>query len=335
MGIHYLMDNRMNPAPASILVGLFLAVIATLGWALNFITPYVTGAYSLYDLMLVRFLFVGGLGVGWILLSRAHLHLITPGQRLLAGGLGALGCLGYGVCIAAGVHFAGPVLTPAVVGTVPVLLALLGNARHKTVEWRRLITPLSCLMTGLALSNVGSLHQPSLSAGSWLSGLFWSLGAVALWLLFSVLNQQHLMQLPAQATGLWTALMLAGAGIAALCLWPFMQALGLLRLPVLGAGLEQAAPLYAWGLVIAVMSTVVGAWAWNAATRRLPMVLSGQLIALESLFATLLGLGFAGRGPTLMEAAGLAAVLIGVVMAVRIILIAKRDTALPVPITGQ
>lgn len=322
----------MTSAAASMFIGLLLAVIATLGWALNFITPYVTGDYSLYDLMVVRFLLVGVLGGGGIFLCRAQLPLIKPRKQLLAAGLGALGCLGYGVCIAAGVHFAGPVLTPAMVGTVPVLLALLGNARHKTVEWRRLITPLSCLLVGLSLSNFGSVHQPSLSAGSWLAGLFCSLGAVALWLLFSVLNQEHL---PAQATGLWTALMLVGAGLAALCLLPLMYALGLLKLPTLGFGLAQAGALYAWSLVIAVMSTVVGAWAWNAATRRLPMVLSGQLIALESLFATLLGLGFAGRGPTLMEAAGLAAVLIGVVIAVRIILIARPDTASPVPIRGQ
>lgn len=98
------------------------------------------------------------------------------------------------------------------------------------------------------------------------------------------------------------------------------------KLPPLGFGLAQAGPLYAWSLTIAVMSTVIGAWAWNAATRRLPMVLSGQLIALESLFASLLGLGFHGRWPTPMETAGLAAVLIGVVMAVRIILSGARHS---------
>jgi drug/metabolite transporter (DMT)-like permease len=59
------------------------------------------------------------------------------------------------------------------------------------------------------------------------------------------------------------------------------------------------------------------------------MVLSGQLIALESLFATLLGLGFHGRWPTLMEAAGLGAVLIGVAMAIRIILTSPQATAKP------
>ncbi|MFL1501045.1 EamA/RhaT family transporter [Pseudomonas sp. S191] len=310
----------MTSTRTSVFTGVLLASVATLGWALNFIAPYVTGDYSLYDLMTVRFLLVGVLGVCGMILCRAQLRLLSPGQCWLAAALGASGCLAYGVCIAAGVMFGGPVLTPACVGMVPVLLALVGNARNKTVPWRRLAAPLLCLTVGLLLSNISSLHQPALSAVSWLAGLFFSLSAVALWLGFSVVNQKHLTTLPAQATGLWTALMLVGAGGTAACLLPVLYAFDLLQLPTLGFGLPQAGALYAWSLIIAVMSTVAGAWAWNAATRRLPMVLSGQLIALESLFATLLGLWFHGRGPSVMEATGLAAVLVGVVLAVRIIL---------------
>lgn len=317
----------MTSPHTSILLGIGLAVVATLGWALNFIAPYVTGDYSLYDLMAVRFLSAGLLGIGAVILCRAQLRFLGPGRMCLGAALGALGCLGYGVCIAAGVMFGGPVMTPAFVGMVPVLLALIGNASSKTVQWRRLAAPLACLTAGLLLSNLGSLDQPSLAVSAWLAGLVFSLGAVGVWLWFSVINQRQLAVLPAQALGLWTALMLVGAGVAALAVLPLLYALDLLRLPALGFGLVRAGPLYAWSLIIAVMSTVVGAWAWNAATRRLPMVLSGQLIALESLFASLLGLWFHGRWPTLMEAAGLGAVLIGVVMAVRIILAGARPAS--------
>lgn len=317
----------MTASHPSIFAGIVLAVIATLGWALNFIAPYVTGNYSLYDLMTVRFLIVGVLGVAGVLLCRAQLRLLRPGQRWLAAALGALGCLGYGLCIGAGVMFGGPVLTPAFVGMVPVLLALIGNTRHKTVQWRRLAAPLACLTTGLLLSNLSSLHQPSSGNRSWLAGVLFSLSAVGLWLGFSVINQKQLADLPAQVTRLWTALMLLGAGGTTLCLLPVMHTLGLLTLPSRGFGFAHAGPLYAWSLAIAMMSTVLGAWAWNAASRRLPMVLSGQLIALESLFATLLGLGFDGRWPSLMETAGLIAVLGGVIMAVRIILTGAKPTA--------
>jgi drug/metabolite transporter (DMT)-like permease len=65
---------------------------------------------------------------------------------------------------------------------------------------------------------------------------------------------------------------------------------------------------------------VAGGWAWNLATRYLPMVLSAQLISLESLFASVLGLLFHGRWPTLFEALGLGAVLLGAMLAVRVIL---------------
>ncbi len=152
----------MNSMQTSMLAGVMLAVVATLGWALNFITPYVSGAYSLYDLMVVRFLIAGIVGLMGTLLYRAHLRVLGPGQWCVAAALGALGCLGYGVCIAAGVVFGGPVLTPTLVGLVPVLLALVGNASDKTVQWRRLATPLASVTAGLLLSNLSSAHQPSL-----------------------------------------------------------------------------------------------------------------------------------------------------------------------------
>ncbi|ROM72591.1 amino acid transporter [Pseudomonas brassicacearum] len=305
---------------ANTLAGVTLAVVATLGWALNFIAPYVTGAYTVYDLMIVRFLLAGTLGVAVMMLNRTQLRLVRRDQQLLGAALGVIGYLGYSTCIAAGVIFGGPVLAPAFIGMVPVLLAVLGNTTNKTLQWRRLALPLTFLSAGLLLSNISSFEQPLNGDGSWLAGVFFSVSAVVLWLVFSGLNQRALALLPPHASGAWTGLMMAGAGVGTLCVLPVAQAFDLLKLPSLGFSVPLAGHLYAWGLAIALMSSVIGAWAWNAACHRLPMVLSGQLIALESLFATLLGLLFHHRLPTPLEASGLAGVLVGVIMAVRIIL---------------
>lgn len=310
----------MVTARSNIIAGVILAVFATLAWALNFIAPYVTGAYSIYDLTIIRFLIAGALGALGVILCRAQRRLLQRSQQLLAAGLGAIGYLGYSSCIAAGVIFGGPVLTAAFVGFVPVLLALFGNAREKTVQWHSLALPLTFLMVGLVLSNISSMNLPQAGKTSWLAGLFFSVLAVTLWLAFSLLNQSAMGKLPRAATGIWTGLMMAGAGMGTLCLIPIIQALGLFKLPSIGFSITLAGHLYTWSLVIAVMSSVIGAWAWNAATRRLPMVLSGQLISLESLFAALLGLLFNGRLPTPIEALGLIAVLIGAGIAVHSIL---------------
>ena len=310
----------MTTAHSNIIAGVTLAVVATLSWALNFVAPYVTGAYNIYDLLIIRFLIAGALGVGVVMLFRTQLRLLRRDQQLLAASLGVIGYLGYSTCIAAGVIFGGPVLTPAFIGMVPVLLALLSNAKKKTIQWRRLTIPLTFLTGGLLLSNISSINQPVSGDGSWLMGLVFSISAVVLWLVFSLLNQSALGKLPANASGIWTGLMMAGAGMGTVCVLPVVQALDLLKLPTLGFSVSLAGDLYVWGFVIAVMSSLVGAWAWNAASRRLPMVLSGQLISLESLFATLLGLLFHSRLPTPLEVSGLAAVLVGVIIAVRIIL---------------
>ncbi|WP_417691970.1 DMT family transporter [Pseudomonas sp.] len=306
--------------------GVALAVVATLSWALNFVAPYVTGAYSIYDLMIVRFLIAGTLGVGVMVLYRARLRRLSREQQLLGASLGIIGYLGYSTCIAAGVIYGGPVLTPALIGMVPLLQAVLGNATSRTLEWRKLVIPLALMTAGLLLLNVGSLNHLPTGDSAWRKGLFFSISAVILWLVFAALNQRGLEKLAVNASGAWTGLMMAGAGLGTLIALPAVLALDLLKLPSLGFSVSLAGPLYAWGLFIALMSSVVGAWAWNAASRRLPMVLSGQLISLESLFATILGLMFHQRLPTLWETSGLAGVLVGVVVAVRIILTSSEST---------
>ncbi|MEN2397535.1 DMT family transporter [Pseudomonas halotolerans] len=316
----------MPRSDSNTIAGVALAVVATLSWALNFIAPYVTGAYSIYDLMIVRFLIAGTLGAGVMMFYRARLRRLSREQQLLGASLGVIGYLGYSTCIAAGVIYAGPVLTPALIGMVPLLQAVLGNATSRTIEWRKLAIPLALMTGGLLLLNVGSFNHPPTGDGAWLKGLFFSISAVVLWLVFAALNQRGLEKLAVNASGAWTGLMMAGAGLGTLIALPAILALDLLKLPSLGFNLSLAGHVYAWGFFIALMSSVVGAWAWNAASRHLPMVLSGQLISLESLFATVLGLVFHQRLPTLWETSGLAGVLVGVVVAVRIILTSSEST---------
>lgn len=312
---------------STIIAGVTLAVSATLAWALNFIAPYVTGPYSIYDLTVLRFLIAGAIGAVGVIVCCAQRRSLPRSRQAIAAALGAAGYLGYSSCIAAGVIYGGPVLTAACVGFVPVLLALFANAREKTVQWRRLALPLSFMLAGLFFSTISSMDLPQSGETSWQAGFSFSVLAVILWLGFSLLNQSAMQKIAPAATGVWTGLMMVGAGMGTLCLIPVIQTLGLFKLPSIGFSIPLAGPLYAWGSAIALMSSVIGAWAWNAATRRLPMVLSGQLISLESFFAGVLGLLFNGRLPTPIEASGLMAVLIGAAMAVHSILDASDASA--------
>ncbi|TWI52486.1 threonine/homoserine efflux transporter RhtA [Pseudomonas duriflava] len=313
-------------SPASWIFGVASAFFATACWALNFVTPYVTGAYSAYDFILLRFLFSGALGLLLLASFRQRLANLNRRDILLAFTLGTIGYTGYFSCIMAGVMFAGPVITPAFVGLVPILLALLGNARKRALPWKKLAIPLCLVAGGLSLANLSVFSSLTLASSSLTTGVAFSLGAVALWLLFSVFNQNALERKPDIHLGTWTALMMVGACISLLLLFPFGLLHGVFKLFSLGMDWHSAGSLYAWAFSVATLSSLAGAWAWNIASHRLPMVVTGQLISLETLFATAFGLIAEGRLPTVQEACALLMLLSGAAIAVKIASSTQRSS---------
>lgn len=112
-------------------IGVVAAVFATFSWALNFLSPYVTGHYSAYDFIGVRFVFAGVLGLLFVATYWTQVRRLRMGELALAFCLGMIGYMGYLAFIMGGVIYAGPVITPAFLGLVPILTAVIGNATNK------------------------------------------------------------------------------------------------------------------------------------------------------------------------------------------------------------
>jgi drug/metabolite transporter (DMT)-like permease len=311
----------MRVGRSSSWLGVAAAVFATFSWSLNFIMPYVLGGYSAYDFISLRFLFSGLLGALFVLYYREEASQLSVEQVMLALWLGVIGYLGYLGCIFGGVHYAGPVVTPAFVGLVPILSVVLGNGAQKALPWDKLALPIGLAAAGLVIINFTELARAFHQSGRTLAvGMAFSIGAVALWLMFSLLNQRALANGRPIHSGAWTGLMMLGAGAAIVLLLPLGNSAELYRFPTLGFGWQQAWQVYLWAFLLASVASTGGAWAWNFATSRLPMVLTGQLISLETLFATALGLLAQHRLPGLMECLGITTLVGGAVLAVRIVL---------------
>jgi drug/metabolite transporter (DMT)-like permease len=170
---------------------------------------------------------------------------------------------------------------------------------------------------GLAAINVvPAIKVPAEGGKALLTGVIFSILAVTLWVVFSVLNQRSLEKAPDGDLTAWTGFMMAGTGVAMALFLPLGITLGLSNFPRLGFGVN-ALPLYASAFVLAAMSSVVGAWAWNYATQKLPMAVTGQLISVETIFATIFGLAMHTRLPTWDEVVGITLVVLGTTIGVR------------------
>lgn len=181
------------------------------------------------------------------------------------------------------------------------------------------MTPLMLVLIGLALVNGTAFTVEGLGSvrSLWL-GIPLALAAVALWVWFTIANQAALAVRPDMPSGVWSALILIGGGVLMVAFFPIGVAMNLFHLPKIGFGWEAAGSLYLWGASLALLATACGVWAWNVASRNLPVALAAQLIVSETAFGVIGGLVVHARWPTGMESAGVAVLIAGVVMAIRV-----------------
>ncbi len=299
------------------LLGIVAAALAAASWSLSYIVPFVIGGYSLFDFALIEFVFSGLLGAGLLWRNAEIVRLLTLGDWVAACALGLIGFVGYFLAVMGAAVYAGPVVAPAFLGLVPVVLAVAGNYRQRTVAFRALALPLSLAAGGLLLVNGSGFLQPGgLQSRSLLLGIPLAVLAVVFWTLFGLMNQSALAKRPHMDTGVWTALIMTGAGLSMLVFLPAGLVLGLFDMTRLGLGWDSAGPLFMWAAGLALFANVGGAMAWTFASQRLPVALCAQMITLEPISATFLGLLVHRRWPSTGEVLGMTMLLTGVVIAI-------------------
>jgi drug/metabolite transporter (DMT)-like permease len=318
---------------ASLVIGIVAALLAALAWSLNFIVPFVIGDYSIFDIALFRFLVSGVLAFAYLMFKWKIVRHLKFGDWLMSFALGLIGYLVYFQALAAAAIYAGPVIAPAFLALVPVVLAIAGNLQQPTVAWRHLVFPFALASVGLLLVNWGSFDQAAIGdAPSLVIGIPLAILAAACWIIFGLFNQSALAKRPQMNAGVWTALIMTGASLGMLAFVPIGLLLNVFASSRLGLGWNVAAPLYIWGTVLALTASLGGALAWTFASQRLPVALSAQLITMETVFGTALGLLIRRRWPTLVEGVGMIVLLAGVVTTIRIIHGRRNDVLAPEPV---
>jgi len=303
----------------SVRVGVIAAVFAAFTWSLNFLAPFFIADYSLADLAVARFIVSGVVGSIIVFMLRDECLGLSVRDWVVAAALGFIGYVGYFIVVMISAVFAGPVVPPAFLGLVPVILAIVGNSYNNERSWARLAMPLLLALAGLFLVNVSSIM--SAGEGEWTSekmgGACAAVMAVLLWTWFGIANQKALAKRPGVNSWIWTSMMMIGGSVQAIIFIPVGLSLDLFRFgrhdPYSVYALFH---LYAPAITLALVASIAGAWAWTVASRRLPITLAGQLLTMEMVFATCFGLLVHKTFPTIFEVCGLAVLLFGVIKAI-------------------
>jgi drug/metabolite transporter (DMT)-like permease len=319
--------------------GVAYGVAAGALWGTVFLGPRLLPEFSPLYLSAGRYIMYGAVS----LLAAAPMarRLAT---RLTAQDLRALlvlalaGNLVYYVLLAAAVQLVGIAPASLIIGILPVTITLAGSREHGALPLARLIWPLVVVLAGILCVNVEVFSAPG--TGSWqarLLGVACAAGSLCLWTWFAVANARFLQRHQRFTGNEWSVLWGIVTGLLGVLLWPLAMLAASWAAPALPAA-GMAAPgglatalseLFAapphtlwwqfWGvnLVLAVGASWLGNGLWNAAARRLPLTLSGQLIVFETLFALLYGFVLAQRMPRPLETLAIVLLTGGVCWSVR------------------
>lgn len=300
------------------LVGILAGLVTGALWGLIFIAPLGVAPYSGVDLAVMRYLMFAATSlVVFALVPASRIRALTPAIALNGIWLGFLGySIFYGFLVIAVAH-AGPQIAALVCGLLPIFLAVSGNLGGH-VKWRSLVLPLALIAAGLFLVNGYALAgAPTPQAQNEIVfGVVAALCSVASWVAYGILNARAVDRMPGINSMGWAGLQGIGAGLGivlfAAAAWPF----GLVHIPDLGLSWPEAKNLLLWAAVTGILGGWVATYCWIVATKRLPLVLAGQLYVAEPATGVIYGFLWEQRWPAWPETLGIAAVFGGVLFGI-------------------
>lgn len=296
--------------------GVMYAGTAGAMWGLVLMVPEVLPEFNPVLLSTVRYVMVGLISVLLALPMARQLRRLTVGDLWMLLRLSVIGNLLYFICLVAAIQRLGVAPASLIVGVLPLTITLYGRNDSGAVPLSRLIGPLMLILLGMSCINLETFAFAAGDAGDKFMGLVYALVALACWTWYAGENSRYLKQCARFDSHQWSVLCGAVTGLVSLVLLAILT----LWFP---QQLQAQASVERWWLfwVAALGCAVLGSWLamalWNAASKRLPLTLSGQLIVFETLFGLLYAFLWRQSGPTLLEAAAIVLVIGGVLWSMR------------------
>lgn len=293
------------------LIGILAGLATCALWGLTFIASRAVDPFSTWDLTVARYGIFGMASALLMLHPRFRPRGLPPGRWLTGLLLGGAGYVGYFVAAAYAVRLAGAAVPPLIIGTMPVVLAIIANGRDRSAPWRALAPPLALIAAGVAIVNISVIEAAGpLGRETVLLGGLAASAALVIWIVYGLANAAVMRAADAPDGLHWTGVQGIGAAIGSLALLP------LTSFPTQAVAGPEMVNFIGWALLMGLAGSWVATFCWGVASARLPLALAAQLIVAETVFGLAYGFLFERRWPETAEWVGAMLQLVGVAAAI-------------------
>ena len=303
--------------PSRLSAGLLAGTGAGLVWGLAFLVPVLLPGWSAVAVTAGRYLAYGILSLALLAYEGRAARRLAREHWRAALAFAVSGNVGYYLLLVISIQKIGAPVTDTIIGSMPVVVAVISNWRAPALPWRRLVLPVALSLAGLALINAveftGTHPAAATPLGARLIGLAAAVGAVALWTWYALANARFLAARPGIPAGSWSSVVgLATLVVTLAALLP-VALLGHTSWPA--AGRRDAAMFLAGIALLGVAVSWGGTWLWNTASARLPTTTAGLLINVETVSGYVYVYLARHQWPPLGQLLGFAFILAGVGLA--------------------
>jgi drug/metabolite transporter (DMT)-like permease len=318
----------MTSSAKALTTGTFFALVAGLMWGLVFVAPLLLPQYPAVLLSCARYLAFGLIALPLAWLDRQRIAQLTRTDWIEALKLSAIGNLLYYLCLSAAIQRAGGPLPTVIIGTLPVVIAVVSNRRDAQrdgrLPWLRMLPSLTLIAAGIVCVNHTELsllmQDPSHDLKRYSTGALLAVGALVCWTWYPIRNADWLRHHAGRSPSTWATaqgiatLPLAAVGYVGFWLYATWAGDAKLVMPLGPTPLRFVLLMVAIGLLASWLGTLC----WNEASQRLPTSLVGQLIVFETLSALAYAFVLRGQAPAPLTALGIALLVAGVLWALRV-----------------
>jgi drug/metabolite transporter (DMT)-like permease len=295
--------------------GALFVILACLCWGLVFVIPKLIVGFGPIEISLGRFFCYGLVSAALLLIKKRSLFARTYAfawkKALWLAFISTL--ISYTSLVFA-VHYAQPAAAALIFGMSPITIALYGNWVKKEHDNKQFFLPGLLMLSGIALTNLNAFAFEGSSLGLYLIGLFCAFLSLATWTWYTIANFHFLGKNKEIVPGDWVIMQ----GVATLALVLFSSlALAFFHLDVdkYFTFTPELKTFFIGSLVLGTLSSWVAFYFWSCGNLRLPISLASQLTIFEMIFGLFFSYLAEKRWPLPSEAAGIALMLVGVLVA--------------------
>ncbi len=315
-------NPQTNP---HLIAGVLAGLAAGALWGLVFVAPLWLKDYPPMMLSFGRYAAFGliALPIAWS--SKNALKQLSKSDWIKALQLSLVGNIIYYCCIAGAVQLAGAPVTAAIIGTLPIVIAIFANiaSGDQKLAWIKLAPSLTVMLIGLVLVNrdefltLLNAQQSGDQKAQFFWGLAMAIGGLIAWTWYPIKNTEWIKKHPKHSSGTWATaqgLTTLPLGLLGLALMPWLPGNGSFNYPL------GSTPLLFVGLMLLLgfACSWLGTLCWNRASQLLPSSLAGQMIIFETLFALAYAFALRQQWPSVSSTIGIALLMFGVLLGMRV-----------------